>query len=342
MKRGSRMKYLTAKVSSVNRNNWEIIFQDGTRDFMQINRLYQGKMLPIVGDNIVVAQDEWGNNFLVSIDKRKNFISRQYNGTERKMAANIDVVFVVSSLNKEFSLQKLERLAVIGLTHGSKLVFVLTKKDLCENYNEFQNIVKNRFPNNPVIVLNATNPNEVFYLKKFWQPGESAILVGSSGVGKSTIINSLFNENIVKTGEIRARDDKGKHTTTARYLHVDVDGRILIDTPGIRSMLAPLSSDAAKEIFEDFDKLEKLCEFNDCKHTPNSRGCAIQEAIKNGDIQEEDYIRYVKLKRKQNAQMIHENGGIKGSKYEKQKYCESLKKSRYKNEIEGSSDEKRI
>ena len=328
------MKFLTAKVSSVNRNNWEIIFQDRARGVMQINRLYKDKSLPIVGDNIVVAQDEWGNNFLIKIDKRKNFISRQYNGSERKMAANIDVVFAVSSLNKEFSLQKLERLAVIGSAHGSKVVFVLTKKDLCENYVEFQNMVKNRFPNNPVIALDATNPNEVSCLKKFWQPGGSAILVGSSGVGKSTIINSLFNENIVKTGAIREKDDKGKHTTTARYLHIDKDGRILIDTPGIRSMLAPLTSDAAKEIFEDFDKLEKLCEFNDCAHTPNSRGCAIQEAIKNGDILEEDYIRYVKLKRKQNAQIIHANGGIKGSKYEKRKYCQSLKKSRHQNKSE--------
>lgn len=336
------MKYLTAKVSSVNRNNWEIIFQDRTRGFMQINRLYEDKSLPIVGDNIVVAQDEWGNNFLIKIDKRKNFISRQYNGIERKMAANIDVVFVVSSLNKEFSLQKLERLAVIGLTHGSKLVFVLTKKDLCENYLEFQNIVKNRFPNNPVITLDATNPRDVSCLKKIWQPGESAILIGSSGVGKSTIINSLFDENLVKTGEIRAKDDKGKHTTTARYLHIDIDGRILIDTPGIRSMLAPLTSDAAKEIFEDFYKLEKLCKFNDCAHTPNSRGCAIQEAINNGDILEEDYIRYVKLKRKQKAQMIHENGGIDGSKYEKKKYCQNLKKSRYQIKSEGSSNEKTI
>lgn len=336
------MKYLVAKVSSVNRNNWEIIFQDKTRGVMQINRLYEGKSLPIVGDNIVIAQDEWGNNFLIKIDKRKNFISRQYNGIERKMAANIDIVFIVSSLNKEFSFQKLERLAVIGLTHGSELVFVLTKKDLCENYADFQDIVKNRFPNNPVIALDATNPIEVSYLKKYWQPGESVILVGSSGVGKSTIINSLFNDNIVKTGDIRAKDDKGKHTTTARHLYIDADGRILIDTPGIRSMLAPLTSDAAKEIFEDFDKLEKLCEFSDCVHTPNSRGCAIQEAINNGDILEEDYIRYLKLKRKQNTQKIHANGGIEGSKYEKQKYCQSLKKSRYQNKGEGSSDEKTI
>ena len=336
------MKYLKAKISSVNRNNWEILLEDGSRDFMQINRLYEGKKLPIVGDNVVVAQDEWGNNFLLEINKRKNIVSRQYNGMEQKMASNVDIVFVVTSLNKEFSLDKLERLSIIGLTHKSKVVFVLTKKDLYDNYLEFQRIVENRFTNCSVVCLNAKNSKEVSVLKNYWKPGECAIFIGSSGVGKSTLINSLFNENIVKTGEIRAKDDKGKHTTTARNLYVDADGRLLIDMPGIRSMLAPVTSDAAKEIFEDIYKLEKLCEFHDCTHTANSRGCAIQEAIKNGDILEEDYLRYVKFKRKQNAQRIYENGGIEGSKYEKQKYCEKLKKGRHQKGYERGANEETI
>lgn len=319
-----------ATVSSVNRKDWELLTEDGKYVRAFINRLYKGGSLPIVGDKVEYETDEYNNNFIISKEKRNNMLKRFYNGQEQKIASNIDIVFIVSSMNKEFSLEKLERFAILGKVDKARICFILTKKDLAPNYLDYEIQIYNRFPNANVISVNALDVNEVNSIKNLWSPGETAIFIGASGVGKSTIINSLLNKEVMKTGAIRESDSKGRHTTTARHLLLDEDGRIIIDTPGIRAVQITNDNFGAKDVFENIAELEKKCYYSDCSHKKNEKGCAVWEAIRKGKLKREDYERYLKLKKKEFNKSMHEGSGPKMTRYEKEQFGKQRKKEHNK------------
>jgi len=292
-------KKFIAKCSSVNRNNWEL--NDGKNKYIaQIDKNYDKFYLPIVGDNVEAYIDEWDNCYITTIKERKNLLSRRNNGNKQSIAANIDVVFIVSSMNNEFNIAKLERFAIIGNVPNSRLCFILTKKDLCVDPELFINIVKERFPNNLVFATDATRNDGIAPILENWHEGEVAIFIGSSGVGKSTIINAIAEKELMKTGTIREKDSKGKHTTTSRNLFYIDNNRIVIDTPGVRAVgVSSLENDdGIKAIFNEIIELERECKYTDCSHT-HENDCAIKEAINKGVITEELLNRYLKFKRKE-------------------------------------------
>lgn len=317
-----------AKVTSVNRNNWEIITKEGNLLKAKINNLYKNHSFPIVGDDVECEIDSFGNAFILEHKKRKNILKRQYNGKEQLIASNIDVVFVVTSMNKEFSIAKLERLITIGLKTKAKLCVLLTKKDLCTDAEYFVNLFAKRFPDINFVEMDALHGDVVQNLYTFWDVGETAIFIGSSGVGKSTMINRLLNKETMKTNSIREKDCKGKHTTTARRLLITPDSRIIIDTPGIRSVLTTNDNDEADQIFSDILDLEKYCKYKNCSHSTSEDGCAVQMAIKNGLLDAETYCRYLKIKKKKENLDVFLNGQRDMKTYEKIQYCKMKKKER--------------
>lgn len=317
-----------AKIASVNRNNWEIITKEGSLLKAKINNLYKNHSFPIVGDDVECEIDSFGNAFILEHKKRKNILKRQYNGKEQLIASNIDVVFVVTSMNKEFSIAKLERLITIGLMTKAKLYVLLTKKDLCDDVEYFESLFANRFPNIKSVEIDALHGDGVQNLYNFWNIGETAIFIGSSGVGKSTLINRLLNKETMKTNSIREKDCKGKHTTTARQLLITPDDRIIIDTPGIRSVLVTSDNDEAEQIFSDILDLEKCCKYKNCNHSISEDGCAVQLAIKNGVLDAETYCRYLKIKKKKANLDVFLNGQQDMKTFEKIQYCKMKKKER--------------
>ena len=212
------------------KNLWEILINEKLVK-AQISKEYNNDRLPVVGDNVSLHIDNYNNYLINKIYDLKNKLFRISKGKKQVFASNIDIVFVVSSMNNEFNIGKLERFMIIGDIPNAKRVIILTKKDLCDSPSLFIEVVKTRFPNTDVITTNAIDNDSIDQIKEVWNSGESAIFIGSSGVGKSTLVNALSDKSVMKTGTVREKDDKGRHTTTTRNLFILPDGRIVIDTP---------------------------------------------------------------------------------------------------------------
>lgn len=301
------MENKIGRIISVNKTNWNLMYNNEIYVGI-INNSYQSEMYPVVGDYVIIDIDDYSNCIIKSIYERKNYISKlsvdksqeKYRkGKEQILASNIDIVFIVTSLNNDFNIAKLERMVLVGLKGKSKIAFILTKSDLC-NYEEkekYKNMILNRF-NYPVFIVSSYLNEGIEELKSIWKVNETAVFIGSSGVGKSTLINHLINEDKIKTKSIRSKDDRGRHTTTSRNLYILKDNRVVIDEPGIRSVALNDDYDL-NQIFSKISELEKECKYTTCTHE-NSDGCAVIEAINKGIITLEELNRYKKLKLKDN------------------------------------------
>ncbi|MBQ8762368.1 MAG: ribosome small subunit-dependent GTPase A [Clostridia bacterium] len=309
-----------AYVASVSRTDWKLIDKKTNLVFnATLNNSYQSEDLPIVGDRVDYITDEWGNNFILKINDRKNIIKRFSKNNDKPLVANVDVVFVVSSFNKDFELEKMERLALLGLAGKAKVAFILTKKDKCKNTEKYISELRQTFPEEKIYSVNSKdklNASEIF---ESWETGQTAVFLGSSGVGKSSLVNSLCDKEILKTAEVRESDDRGRHTTTARYLIPIKGNRWVIDTPGIRSIQSASDTNPV-DVFEEIKELEKQCKYRDCGHTKED-GCAVLNALNMGTLQKDIYERFIKLKSGLNA-------GSKQSKMEERKQSKLLKTKR--------------
>lgn len=292
------------RIISVNKTNWLVLY-DNKNYLGIINNSYESLSLPVVGDYVYLTIDTYNNCIIKSIYKRKNYISKlsvdrsneiYKRGNKQILASNIDIIFIVTSLNNDFNIARLERMVLVGIHSKSKIAFILTKSDLCnkEEIEYYKKILTDRFPNYPVFILSMYDKTSIDEIKSIWKENETAVLIGSSGVGKSTIINNLLNKYQIKTNDIRISDDKGKHTTTSRNLYILNDNRVIIDEPGIRSV-ALENNNEINNIFDKINELSLLCKYKTCTHV-NSDGCAVNAAIKKGILTEEELKRYNKLK----------------------------------------------
>lgn len=301
------MENKIGRIISVNKTNWNLIYNNEIYVGI-INNSYQSETYPVVGDYVVIDIDDYLNCIIKSIYERKNYISKlsvdksqeKYRkGKEQILASNIDIVFIVTSLNNDFNIARLERMVLVGLNGKTKIAFILTKSDLCsyEEKEKYKNMILNRF-NYPVFIVSSYLNEGIEEIKCIWQVNETAVFIGSSGVGKSTLINHLIGEDKIKTKSIRCKDDRGRHTTTSRNLYILKDNRVVIDEPGIRSVALNDDYDL-NQIFSKISELETECKYTTCTHE-NSNGCAVIEAINNGIITLEELNRYKKLKLKDN------------------------------------------
>ena len=256
--------------------------------------------LPKTGDWVVGVLYEDENKLIIhDVLKRQTKLSRKTpdkKTDEQIIAANIDIVFIVQSMDNNFNINRIERYLSAVTDSGAKPVVILNKIDLAENLEEKLEQLKNRNDDVPILLMNAQTGEGVRELKKYLDEGITAVFTGSSGVGKTTIINSLLGDDFLKTQEISSSVFKGKHTTTNRELIILRDGGILIDTPGMREFQLWDVSEGLDSTFNDIEDLIKKCKFKNCSHTVEL-GCAILLALEEGTLSTGRYKSYQKLKK---------------------------------------------
>ena len=253
---------------------------------------------PAVGDFVEIDRNITGsgNAIIHKVLPRKSMFIRKAAGKENEIqvvAANMDFVFICMGLNMDYNLRRLERYISITWSSGAVPVVILTKADLCDDLFEKILEVQKISPGVDIIVTSAVSGEGVSDLEEYLTEGRTVAFLGSSGVGKSTLINAITGKNLIETRST-GWEDKGRHTTTRREMYFLESGAAVIDTPGMRE-IGIEDADISKA-FSDIDELAKECRFKDCSHK-NEPGCAVKEAIENGILDNERLESYFKLKR---------------------------------------------
>lgn len=252
---------------------------------------------PTVGDYVMVSSADPYTAIIHQVLPRKSLFVRKAAGTsktEQVVAANIDTVFLCMSLNNDFNLRRLERYLAATWESGADPVVVLTKADLCEDLSEKQREVEAIAMGVDILTTSAMELDGYRQLVPYITEGRTVAFVGSSGVGKSTLINRLLGEERMETGGLR-NDDKGHHTTTHRELLFLPGGAMVIDTPGMRELGLWDAASGLEETFGDIEELATRCRFRNCSHS-GEPGCAIHAAIQSGDLDSNRWLSYQKLK----------------------------------------------
>ena len=256
----------------------------------------RGEQTPKVGDWVAVNIADSGNAVVESVILRRNEIVRKIAGKQvakQIIAANVDIAFVLLALDDDFSIERLQRFLYQLSINKITPVIVLNKADKVEDTRPYTAQLQSL--DLPIIICSATQGIGVDEIKDVISPGHTAILLGSSGVGKSTLTNKLLDRYAQKTGEIRASDSTGKHTTVHRELFVLPNGGLLIDTPGIRELQLWGTEEDLDSKYQDIAELSSRCKYSDCTHDKES-GCAIRKALQNGKLDKNHYANYLKMK----------------------------------------------
>ena len=228
---------------------------------------------------------------------RANLFKRRAPGGTRKVqviAANVDTLLIVASCNQDFNLARIERYLVLAREVGVEPVIVLTKADLADAPELYVQAARGLEPGLRVELVNAKDPASVAQLAKLCGLGETVALLGSSGVGKSTLVNTLRKSDSIATQPVREEDGKGRHTTTVRMLHRLPAGGWLLDTPGMRELQVSDAAEGLAEVFDDVTALVAACRFSNCTHQ-SEPGCAVRAALKAGTLSGERLMRWRKL-----------------------------------------------
>ncbi|KHT50232.1 ribosome small subunit-dependent GTPase A [Vibrio sinaloensis] len=233
--------------------------------------------------------------------ERRSLFQRKAAGSKldtQLIAANIDSVFIVCSLNDDFNLNRIERYLALAKEAEVEPIVVLTKADQCEEVSEKQRQVQKLDPLLLVHAINALDAEHLNELSGYCATGKTIALLGSSGVGKSTLVNGLMGKETMVTGAIREDDSKGRHTTTYRSLQWLPHGGLLMDTPGMRELQLSACEQGISEAFSEITELAEQCKFSDCSHT-SEPGCAILRALEEGKLEQRRLDSYLKLMREQ-------------------------------------------
>ena len=261
---------------------------------------FSRKDYPAVGDFVAVEKMPGEERAIIHhLFERKSKFTRKMAGLqvdEQIVAANVDLVFLVMSLNDDFNIRRLERYLIAAWDSGATPVIVLTKADLCENVDNAVQQVETVAFGIDIVVVSSILGQGLDQLMSYLTEGKTAALLGSSGAGKSTLTNALLKSDQMKVSEIREDDAKGRHTTTHRELVLLPTGACLIDTPGMRELQLWDQGDSLTASFSDIDALAKKCRFRDCSHK-NEPSCAVQLAIKTGELEKSRLTSYFKLQR---------------------------------------------
>ncbi|MCP4808074.1 MAG: ribosome small subunit-dependent GTPase A [Proteobacteria bacterium] len=291
---------LPGRVVSEHRGAWRVHTGETELECKVPGKWYRGPRidLPAVGDWVGVRKGR-GRPLIHAVLERKSVFVRKVAGTEDReqvIASNIDNVFVMMGLGDDFNIRRLERYLAATLDSGARPIVVLNKLDLNPDSEAREVEARVAAVDCPVMRLCAKDADSIELLAPYTKPGTTICLVGSSGVGKSTLTNLLMRADVQETAAVRERDAKGRHTTTHRELFVMPGGALLIDTPGMREMSLWAAEGGLDEAFSDVVDFGHGCKFRDCKHGDDESGCEVWAAVGRGDLREDRARAYVKLR----------------------------------------------
>ncbi len=294
---------LPARVVEEMKGAYRVYCEDGLLTATVSGRLRHEALtrdaLPATGDWVLVSAVAGEANAIVHrVLGRRTKLSRKVAGErteEQVLAANVDAVFVVAALNRDLNPRRIERYLTVAWESGARPVVVLNKADLRHDVPDVVGETESLAPGLPVLPTSTLTGQGVDELRTQLIPGETGVFVGSSGVGKSSLLNCLLGNSTQVVRDIRT-DGKGRHTTTSRQLFVIPGGGVVIDTPGLRELTIWDAEAGLDRAFADVDAFAKECAFRDCRHS-GEPGCAVREAIEGGDLPEERFASYRKLER---------------------------------------------
>lgn len=294
-----------ARVTAVNRNNYDI--RSDTSDTVAEvtgKLLYNAQSrldMPVTGDWVLVEYFGGASAIIHHVLPRKSLLRRKTAGVEigfQPIAANIDIAFIVQALDRDFNPRRLERYLAIVVDSGIRPVVLFSKSDLITPEQAANNIeaIRGSDPDLEIFPFSGKTGDGIEQIAGLIHAGQTCCLLGSSGVGKTTLLNRLVGEDLFLTGDVREKDGKGRHVTTRRQLTVLEHGGLVIDTPGMRELGTIGADSGIAGTFADINALTGDCRFRDCTHT-GEPGCAVRAAVERGDVEADRYKSYLKLRR---------------------------------------------
>ena len=288
---------------------------------------------PVVGDYVEITVNPFGDSLIRSVLPRRTVFYRPDRGGHadgfaknlqvQPLVANMDYVFIITSLNHDFSLNRIARYAAMAAAGGATPVAVLTKADQCPNVEEMEKKAAELSSQLQAVAVSAYTGFGLERLQEYFRPGTTIALLGSSGAGKSTLINTLAGREVMRTGVIREEDSKGRHTTTHREM-IEINGVNFIDTPGLRELGMIGAEEGISGTFSDIADLISQCAFSDCTHG-NEPGCAVRRALEDGSLEPERWKMYLRLERENRWNKISKNEMMMNAAMNRRKMKEQRK-----------------
>jgi len=325
IKEKNKAGFIPARIIESRRERFKVICEYGEAyaeikgSFYKAIESAPDENYPVVGDFAVIKYNEQGSSLIDAVLPRRSRFSRvdflghkvgyAKNVTEQVSAANFDYIFIMSSLNFDLNLKRMARYLTASLQSGGFPVFILTKADLADDANEKTAEVQKMVREVPVITISSKTGFGLDGLTPFLEPAKTAVFLGSSGVGKSSLLNALAGEQLMEVREIREDDSKGRHTTTFRQLFCLPSGALVIDTPGMREMGLWDSEEGISLAFAEVEELFSKCRFSDCRHQ-SEPGCAVLAALEDGSLSAQQWKNY-QAQRKENAFVISHSAYLK-------------------------------
>lgn len=292
-------KHIPARITAVHRERFEAVCSYGQVSARIKTGAYKDGLTeyPTTGDFVSIEYNPIGDSLIADTLPRASYFSRKDptpGRGEQAVAANFDYVFIMQSLNHDLNTKRLERYLTLSWQSGALPVILLTKADISDNISGAVRDISKSAAGADIIPVSSKTGYGLDRLGDYICPRKTAVFLGSSGVGKSSLVNALAGEEIMNVNGIREDDSKGRHTTTHRQLVLLKSGAMIIDTPGMRELGMWEASEGLSAAFEDVEKFASMCRFSDCRHE-NEPGCAVRAAIEKGELSEERLLNYKKL-----------------------------------------------
>ncbi len=291
-----------ARVATAQREIYQLYTETGAVDAEPSGSFYHRASnraaLPVTGDWVAARVVGPMQALVEAVLPRRTCLARRAAGTRndgQPLAANVDLVFLVSGLDGDFNLRRMERYLALVAGSGAEPVIVLNKADLCSDLAERIVETATVARGTPIVAASAVDPRGLDHLRKFLTPGATVALLGSSGAGKSTIANRLLGEDRFRTAEVRAHDSRGRHTTVRRELTPLPQTGALIDTPGMRELQLWTGTESVDAVFDEITSIAAGCRFRDCTHS-GEPGCAVAEALERGEVDTNRWASFQKLR----------------------------------------------
>jgi ribosome small subunit-dependent GTPase A len=295
-----------ARITASHRGRYELVCEYGACSAVLKKSAYysdsdgaRDEQFPTVGDFVALDYHAGGESFITSTLERRSYFSRRDPSAsgygEQAVAANFDYVLILQALGHDFNLRRLERYLAQAWSSGALPVVLLTKCDLVDDFSTQLRAAEKSAQGTGVFAVSAVTGYGTERLDDYLKPRKTAVLLGSSGAGKSSLINRLAGHEVMAAGEVRADDERGRHTTTHRQLIMLPSGAMVIDTPGMRELGVWNADEGLDSAFSDVTKFLGKCKFSDCRHG-NEPGCAVKTAIMSGELSQERWESYSKLK----------------------------------------------